>query len=102
MADYSIVRKRQGVFGSWSRTSRITSITTWTVLVRLSLIVSGANTSGGCTPVHGFTLIRRRMKLGFASHNGRRFDGVCSYCGAEEASDEREELDALWAACSHH
>lgn len=32
------------------------------------------------------------------THNGRRFDDVCHYCGARTTDEEREELDALFAA----
>ncbi len=32
------------------------------------------------------------------THDGRRFKGVCPYCGAEETPEEREELDALLTA----
>lgn len=32
------------------------------------------------------------------THDGRRFNGVCPYCGAQATPEEREELDALWAA----
>ncbi len=32
------------------------------------------------------------------THNGRRFNGVCPYCGTHETLEEREELDVLWKA----
>jgi len=45
---------------------------------------------------HGNPKAHRAWKR--LTHDGRRFKGACSYCGAEETPEEREELNALLAA----